>query len=108
MGLPGLAPPHIYNYFALSFWTFSSGPVDVALIWSEPLTYLGPTSYGSTTDEVQKALKKIYNDNGVKIMISAFGSTEHPTTAGYDPIECAKDLAQFVLDNNLDGVDVDW
>lgn len=40
--------------------------------------------------------------------MSAFGGTDFPTSAGADPIVTAKNLAQFVLDNNLDGVDLDW
>jgi hypothetical protein len=50
----------------------------------------------------------MYNDAGVKIMISAFGSTEYPTTLGKDPIEVATKLASFVQSNNLDGVDIDY
>jgi chitinase len=31
-----------------------------------------------------------------------------PTTARVDPVECAEKLGNFVLENNLDGVDVNW
>ena len=41
-------------------------------------------------------------------MISAFGATEFPTTSKIDPIDCAVKLGKFVLENNLDGVDIDW
>ena len=41
-------------------------------------------------------------------MISAFGSTQFPTTAGLDPVQTANKLADFVLNNNLDGVDIDY
>ena len=41
-------------------------------------------------------------------MVSAFGATEHPTTAGVDPVVCATKLADFVSTYNLDGVDIDW
>jgi hypothetical protein len=41
-------------------------------------------------------------------MISAFGATEFPTTQGVDPLGCAEKLGNFVLKNNLDGVDIDW
>jgi hypothetical protein len=41
-------------------------------------------------------------------MISAFGSTDFPTTGGRDPVQTAADLAKFVKNNNLDGVDIDW
>jgi chitinase len=53
-------------------------------------------------------LKKAYNDGGIKIMISAFGAKEFPTTLGYDAVDCATRLGNFVKDNNLDGVDLDW
>lgn len=49
----------------------------------------GASAFGSSNDEVQKNLKKMYNDNGVKIMVSAFGATEFPTSGGVDPIACA-------------------
>ena len=41
-------------------------------------------------------------------MVSAFGATEQPTTAGFDAIDCATKLANYVSTNNLDGVDIDW
>lgn len=41
-------------------------------------------------------------------MISAFGATEFPTSNGVDPIDCAIKLGEFVKNNNLDGVDIDW
>ena len=63
---------------------------------------------GKTNSEIQKNIRKKYNDGGVKILISAFGATEHPTSEGVDPIACADKLAKFVLDHNFDGVDVDW
>ena len=41
-------------------------------------------------------------------MISAFGATEHPTSANIDPTVCAQKLGNYVLNNHLDGVDLDW
>jgi GH18 family chitinase len=43
-----------------------------------------------------------------KILISAFGATEFPTTEGRDAIKVARDLAKFCIDNKFDGVDIDW
>jgi len=63
---------------------------------------------GGDTQSIQKKLKKLYNDKGMKILVSAFGATEFPTSAGKDPIATANQLAQFVLKNNVDGVDIDW
>jgi hypothetical protein len=90
MGVPGYAPPHIYNYICLAFWTHMRGPLDIVKLWSEPTSYIGTASpFGKTKDEIQKSLKKIYNDNGIKIMISAFGATEFPTSKGYNAITVA-------------------
>jgi chitinase len=41
-------------------------------------------------------------------MVSAFGSTQAPTSAGIDVVDCANKLAKFVIDNQFDGVDIDW
>lgn len=41
-------------------------------------------------------------------MVSAFGSTDSPVTAGVDPADCARRLAAWVKQYNLDGVDIDW
>ena len=87
----------------------SQGGADMAGIWGNAMQYFAPgNSYGNTTAEIQKNLRKRYNDAGVKIMVSAFGATEFPTSAGADPAGCAQKLGKFVLDNNLDGADLDW
>ena len=41
-------------------------------------------------------------------MVSAFGSTDSPTTDGTDPTQTAQNLADWVKQYNLDGVDVDY
>jgi chitinase len=41
-------------------------------------------------------------------MASAFGATEFPTSAGYNPDTYCKSLGQYVLDHKLDGIDLDW
>ena len=108
MGVPGYAQSTIYNHIALTFWGCNS-EMDIVKIWSNPTIYMGfDSEFGSTDGEIQKNLKKKYNDGGVKIMISAFGATEHPTSAGTDPTVCATKLGNYVLNNNLDGVDLDW
>jgi hypothetical protein len=64
--------------------------------------------YGSTNDEIQKTLREKYHKHGVSILVSAFGATEFPTSKGYDAVQCATKLGEFVLANNLDGADIDW
>jgi hypothetical protein len=73
-GIPGYATPHLYNYICLTFWTFQQGPLDAALAWNLSSTYL-PSSFGSSDQEIRTNVKKIYNDNGIKLMVSAFGAT---------------------------------
>lgn len=73
MGVPGYAPPHLYNYICLTFWTFGQGPLDAALAWNQSSTYL--SSFGSSDQNIRANIKKIYNDNGIKLMVSAFGAT---------------------------------
>ncbi len=108
MGVPGYAPAHKYNYICLTFWTYGGGPLDIAKMWNNPTTYIGKSTFGATDVEIRTNLKKIYNDNGIKLMVSAFGATEQPTSAGYDATDCAKKLADYVSKNDLDGVDIDW
>lgn len=109
LAVPGYASSQAsdYNYLMLGFWSCSLGPLDIALLWHEIGNY-GITGLGVTTNEIQTSIRQIYHDNGIKVLVSAFGSTEFPTTAGMDPVKCGHDLGQFVLDNNLDGADADW
>jgi len=53
-------------------------------------------------------LKAKYIAGKVQILVSAFGPTEMPTSSGYGAVDCAQQLSQFVLANNLDGCDIDW
>ncbi|EIW79374.1 glycoside hydrolase family 18 protein [Coniophora puteana RWD-64-598 SS2] len=84
-----------YNVFALSFW-LSTGPADQAATWAQ----LDNATRAST--------KSAYEAAGIKLLVSAFGSTETPTSSGEDPVKTADSLAAWVIANNLDGVDVDY
>ncbi|CAM6004217.1 unnamed protein product [Sphagnum balticum] len=109
MGIPGYAPANIYNYICLGYWTSSKGAQDIAEVWAEPLLYYNTTSpFGKTKEEIQKNIKKIYNDKGIKIFVSVFGPTEVPTTHALNATNLAIRLADFVSNNNLDGIDIDW
>jgi len=115
LGIPGYADsqPSDYNYVMLAFW-FCDGnkALDMALYWQKFSEHTNLTQsrfgLGSSTQAIQKVLKKKFNDAGIKILVSAFGATEWPTSAGLDATTCGKNLAQFVIDNNLDGADADW
>lgn len=41
-------------------------------------------------------------------MVSAFGATEFPTSGGKDATQTCTTMAEFVRDNHLDGIDLDW
>jgi hypothetical protein len=72
LGVPGYAKGTPYNYVALAFW-LSTGPVDVALLWANAAYYM--SFLGNNTQAIQKKIKKMYNDKGIKILVSAFGAT---------------------------------
>lgn len=78
----------------------------MALVWAQASKYF--SWLGTNTTEIQLQLKKKFNDAGKKILVSAFGATEFPTTEGKEPVKTANDLADFVLANHFDGVDIDW
>jgi len=64
--------------------------------------------WGNTSSQVQKALLDRYHSKNVKLLVSCFGATDFPTSAGADPVETGKSIANFVIQNQLDGVDLDW
>jgi len=108
MGLPGYAANYSYNVVNLAFWT-TGGPVDMGTVWANLFTYVSADNpWGKSLAEVQKAWIDIYHAHGVKLLISAFGSTDFPTSGGVDPVQCGTQLANFVIQNQLDGVDLDW
>lgn len=37
-----------YNYICLAFWTYGGGPVDAALVWSNPMSYIGGGVFGNS------------------------------------------------------------
>jgi len=109
MAVPGYAVNHSYNVVNFAFWT-TGGPVDIATVWANLITYISTDNpWGAKTlAEAQKAWIDIYHAHGIKVLVSAFGSTDFPTSRGVDPVQCGKNLAQFVIANQLDGVDLDW
>lgn len=80
---------------ALSF-LLASGAADEAAVWEQ------------MDSSSRTQLKQKYADAGIKIIVSAFGSTETPTTSGTDAKTCASQMASWVKQYGLDGIDVDW
>ncbi|KAH8110972.1 chitinase [Phellopilus nigrolimitatus] len=84
--LPNVSQVEGYTVFALSF-LLSTGALD---------------------ENTRNELKSKYNAAGIKVVVSAFGSTETPTTAGADATKVAGDMATWVKQYGLDGIDVDY
>ena len=80
----------------MSFITASKGPIDQAQL------------FAGLPADTKSAKKAEYAAAGINILVSAFGDSDHPTSDGRDPVDTANTMAQFVLDNNLDGIDVDY
>lgn len=79
----------------LSF-LLGSGPVDQAQEWAE----IDAATRAST--------KSAYVSAGINLMVSAFGSTENPTSSGLDATTTANTMAAWVKTYTLDGIDVDY
>ncbi|KAI1792601.1 glycoside hydrolase [Ganoderma leucocontextum] len=84
-----------YNVVALSFLTLH-GALDQAGSWA------------ALPAATKSAKKSEYSKAGIKIIASAFGSTDTPTTSNADPVGTGNTMAKFVKDNKLDGIDVDY
>ncbi|KAG6375922.1 glycoside hydrolase family 18 protein [Boletus reticuloceps] len=83
------------NFSALTFLLASSS-VDEAQNWQE-LTASQRSTYLSE-----------YNAAGISLIVSAFGSTEAPTSSGLDPVNTANSIASWVTTYGVLGVDVDY
>ncbi|KAJ7155351.1 glycoside hydrolase family 18 protein [Mycena crocata] len=84
-----------YNVFCLSF-LLTAGAWDKAYEW---------TTY---TDAERATVKAQYAAAGIKLLVSAFGSADVPTSARADPIALATTMGNWVKQYSLDGIDVDY
>ena len=66
------------------------------------------SAYANLPSDQKSAKKAEYAAAGINIVASAFGETDKPTTSGADPVGTANTMAQFVIANQLDGIDVDY
>jgi chitinase len=94
--LPSASDLSNYNRFILAFWMTESGPVDNAQAWE------------SFDASYRQQILDEYHAAGIALMVSAFGSTDSPTTNGADPTATAQKLAAWVKQYGLDGVDIDY
>ncbi|RDB20908.1 Endochitinase 4 [Hypsizygus marmoreus] len=94
-GPPAVSKIKGFNVFTLSFLLLA-GAWDKAYEWT------------TFTDAQRATIKSQYAAAGVKLIVSAFGSTDIPTTTGADPVGTANTFAAWVKKYNLDGIDVDY
>jgi len=94
-GPPAVSEVQGFNVFALSF-LLTEGAFDQAEEWVE---------IGAST---RSSIKSQYEAAGIKLIVSLFGSTDAPTSSGADPVATANTMAAWVLQYDLDGVDVDY
>lgn len=73
-----------------------SGPADQAAEWAE------------ISASQRSTIKSQYSAAGISLIVSAFGSTDAPTSSGADPVGTANTMAAWVKQYDLDGIDVDY
>jgi chitinase len=88
----------ILNFISRRILSFllTSGPADQVRAWTQ------------LSAQERADILTLYHAQGISIMVSAFGSTDTPTTDGVDPVASAEAVAAFVKEFDLDGVDVDY
>ena len=94
--MPSVSQIGQYNRFILAFWMSDQGAVDDAEAWEQ-------FDAGTRQQTLQE-----YHNAGIALMVSAFGSTDSPTSNGADPTQTAQNLASWVKKYGLDGVDIDY
>ncbi|KAJ6518858.1 glycoside hydrolase family 18 protein [Mycena sanguinolenta] len=94
-GPPPVADVTGFNVFLLSFLLIE-GAWDKAEEWT-------------TLSAADRAtIKAQYAAAGIKVMVSAFGSDDVPTSTNVDPIAMANTMGNWVIEFGLDGIDVDY
>ncbi|KDR80725.1 hypothetical protein GALMADRAFT_135845 [Galerina marginata CBS 339.88] len=94
-GPPAVSAIKGFNVFALSFLLIE-GAWDKAYEWT------------TFTADQRASIKSQYAAAGIKLVVSAFGSTDVPTSTNADPVGTANTMAAWVKQYNLDGIDVDY
>ncbi|KAF8315343.1 glycoside hydrolase family 18 protein, partial [Clavulina sp. PMI_390] len=84
-----------YNVLILSF-LLVKGAADQCDAWKQ------------LSSSERTSLKNSYNEAGITLMASAFGSTDTPTTDGVDATSQAKTHAAWIKQYGLQGIDVDY
>ncbi|KAJ7116027.1 glycoside hydrolase [Mycena epipterygia] len=94
-GPPAVSAVTGFNVFALAF-LLTEGAFDKAFEWT------------TLTDAQRASVKAQYAAAGIKLVVSVFGSSDVPTSTGVNPVTMATTMAEWVIQYNLDGIDVDY
>ncbi|KAJ3015597.1 UNVERIFIED_CONTAM: hypothetical protein HDU68_012653 [Siphonaria sp. JEL0065] len=93
--VPGYAD-NAYNIIVICFW-LDNAVYDMANNWM------------NLDERTRQEYLNAYHQAGKIVLVSAFGSTEFPTTGhGVDPVTSANNIADFAIKYGFDGVDVDY
>ena len=65
-------------------------------------------SWVTLSDQDRASIKSQYTAAGIKLIVSAFGSVDTPTSSGLDPIRLANTMGNWVKRYKLDGIDIDY
>ncbi|KAF5383681.1 hypothetical protein D9615_003641 [Tricholomella constricta] len=77
--------------------------------WQVPGTRIVQAYTWTTLTAAQRStIKSQYAAAGIKLIVSAFGATDVPTTTNADPVATANTFAAWVKQYSLDGIDVDY
>ncbi|KAJ7446690.1 glycoside hydrolase family 18 protein [Mycena latifolia] len=110
------APPH-WVVYGDQFVSGTTGPpaTSVVAVRRSILSFLlvegawdKAFEWTTYTDAERATVKAQYAAAGIKLLVSAFGSTDVPTSSGLDPIAMATTMGNWVKQYNLDGIDVDY
>ena len=115
IGVPGYCESNSYNVINLSFWNSQlNDATDALLVWSNPTEFFQQTTIdkianvsNATDDQFRNGLISLYHNDGIKVLASAFGGSDYPTST-HDATQLGKEIATFVKTNLLDGIDIDW
>lgn len=107
LGVPGYSWNHGYNYIALEGWNCQGQLLPPLSLWASIHRYLGD-SFGRSDSEVRTAIKNIFREKGIKLLVNAFSSNQSPATANQSAPDCANNLLSFAKDYGFDGINLDF
>lgn len=61
-------------------------------------------SWAALSSTQRSTIKSQYEAAGIKLIVSAFGASETPTTSGLDPTTLAQTMAAWVIEYSVDGI----